>query len=151
MNGTILYSGTLVVTSCWCGIKLAVPNDLYDIAQRNGTTAIYCPLGHTFIFGDAENARLKKEKVALERRLEGVRNSERAAWRQADIAWSEERRARRSAAAVRGHLTRMRNKIANGVCPVPNCRRHFDNVQDHLRGVHATWLEEHDIEIDKIA
>lgn len=38
-TSTLTYTGTLTITSCWCGIHMAIPNDLYLEGQ--------CPLcGH---------------------------------------------------------------------------------------------------------
>lgn len=136
MTETMTYTGTLVVTACWCGIQLAVPNSLYGKAQNDSDFAIYCPLGHSFVYreNDAEraNARAKRAEADAKR-----------AWAAATAARDQAHAAERSARAYRGHLTRLRNKIAAGVCPVTGCRRHFDNVQAHIQGQHPTWAAEH--------
>lgn len=135
MTATLTYTGKLVITSCWCGIRLAIPDDLYSIASRKGTS-VYCPLGHTFVYGDTENERLKKEAEVAKQQARIARASRDAAWDQAQAA-------HRSAAAYKGHVTRLRNRIANGVCPVAGCRRHFDNVQAHIETVHPDWAHDH--------
>ena len=33
---TLVYTGSLVVSKCWCGIRHAMPRELYDEAQFNG-------------------------------------------------------------------------------------------------------------------
>jgi hypothetical protein len=48
MPETISYAGTLTVTSCWCGIHVAIPSDLYRQARENGkarkrAAAALCP------------------------------------------------------------------------------------------------------------
>ena len=42
---TLVYAGSLVTTQCWCGIHLAIPDSLYNEAQRNHKKDVYCPLG----------------------------------------------------------------------------------------------------------
>lgn len=47
---------------------------------------------------------------------------------------------RRQVAARKGQITKMRNRIANGVCPVPGCKRSgFDNVASHIATVHPNF------------
>jgi hypothetical protein len=137
MPTTLTYTGALTVTSCWCGIHMAIPSSLYEMARNDGKT-IYCPLGHTWVFTETEVDRLKA-KLEHAETLKRIAQNQRDGWR------LEAESEARSKAAIRGHLTRMRNKVANGVCPVPGCRRHFDNVQRHLQSQHEGWLAEHDV------
>lgn len=143
MSATRLtYSGVLEVTTCWCGVPHAIPSDLMRQANQTGL-AVFCPLGHKWVVGKTEAQELREKLEAAQRTVIRERNWRASAERDTEAE-------RRSKAAVRGHLTRMRNKVTNGVCPVPSCRRHFDNVQAHLAGEHAGWLEAHDIELDAI-
>lgn len=137
---TMTYTGELVVTSCWCGIQLALPSSLYRKMQADSNVGAYCPVGHQFVYSKNE-ADLQRERAeTAERQLETAnrraRIRERALQDQADAA-------ERSARAYKGHVTRLRNRIANGVCPVDGCRRHFDNVQAHIEGQHPEWAAEH--------
>lgn len=51
---------------------------------------------------------------------------------------------RRSAAALRGHITRLKNRIVAGVCPVPGCKRSgFSNVMRHVASKHPEWHADH--------
>ena len=136
MPNTLSYTGTLVITSCWCGIAMALPQDLYTYISRDRSRSGYCPLGHQWVVGDAENDRLKREAEEAKRQARYARASR-------DAAYDQARAAERSAAAYKGHATRLRNRIANGVCPVSGCRRHFDNVQAHIEGQHPEWAAEH--------
>lgn len=135
MVTTLKFTGELVVTSCWCGIRVAIPDSLHREAKNNGH-AVYCPLGHTFVFGTTEVDRLRNE----------LEKAQRTAIRERGWRVDAERDAeheRRSKAAVRGHLTRMRNKIASGVCPVDDCRRPFQQVAAHIKRMHPEWAHEH--------
>jgi hypothetical protein len=128
---TLMYTGTLEVTTCWCGIAHAIPRDLMRQANEEGITG-WCPLGHKWVVTKSETDRLREQKANLENQLRYARSSR-------DAAWDQARAAERSKAALRGHLTRAKNRIANGVCPVGNCRRHFDNVQAHIATEHPDW------------
>lgn len=136
MPNTMEYTGTLVVTSCWCGINLAIPSSLHRKAQSDDEAVIFCPLGHQFVYGKNEADRQRERADRAERDARLARASRDAARDQAAAA-------HRSAIAYKGHATRLRNKIANGVCPVAGCRRHFDNVQAHIEGKHPDWAREH--------
>lgn len=136
MPNTLNYTGTLVITSCWCGIALAIPNDLYRKMQNDSRANAYCPLGHSFVYAKNEADRERERADRAERDARLARAARDAARDQAAAA-------HRSAIAYKGHATRLRNKIANGVCPVAGCRRHFDNVQAHIEGQHPEWAADH--------
>ena len=110
------YTETLTVTSCWCGIHVAVPDNLYRYANRHRGKAIFCPLGHEFVFSETA-----EEKLARERR-------EHQATR--DLLHAEER----SHAATKGQMTKLRKRVEAGLCP--HCRRHFANLQRHVETKH---------------
>lgn len=128
---TLTYTGTMEVTTCWCGIPHAIPSDLMRQATQKGIT-VWCPLGHEWVVKKTEVQKQREEIERLEQNLRFARASR-------DAAQDQARAAERSKAALRGHLTRARNRIANGVCPVGNCRRHFDNVQAHIASEHPHW------------
>lgn len=137
---TLTYTTTLAKITCGsCHIPFAIPENMHEQVQQDGAL-FYCPNGHQIGYRKTENQKLRDDLERAQRRA--IRAENEARWASA-LAGAE----RRSAAAYRGHLTRIRNKIANGVCPVAGCRRHFDNVQDHIRGQHPEWLEQHDIEL----
>jgi hypothetical protein len=129
--GIMTYTGTLVITSCWCGIQLAIPNDLHDFANRHGSE-VYCPLGHKFVYGDGENKRLKQELESKERALKWEREY-------AESVRQERDRTERKLRATKGVLTKTRKRIANGVCPC--CQRHFANVERHIKNQHPDFAE----------
>lgn len=130
---TLTYTGQLVITNCWCGMKQAIPRDLYDFAERTGK-AVWCPLGHEWVFGDTVKKDLARTKELLEqerRRLQATR----------DLLAQEER----SHAASRGHLTRQRKKLEKvvaGVCPVDGCKRHFADLRKHISTKHPAYRGE---------
>lgn len=125
----LVYTETLETTSCWCGIHLAVPENLLHWARQSKANAIYCPLGHTFVFGNSFEEKLKKEQ---ERRAE----AERRAQATRDLLAAEER----SHAATRGHLTRTKRRVAHGVCPC--CNRTFQQLDRHMQAKHPGFVKE---------
>jgi len=135
MTTTLTFTGELTVTSCWCGIRLAIPDSLYRQARQN-KKAVFCPLGHTFAWSETEADRLKKRLAAAERTKDWYADALSRTQHERDAS-------ERSARAYKGHVTRLRNRIANGVCPVAGCHRHFDNVQAHIEGQHPEWAAEH--------
>ena len=116
---TLTYTGSLVITSCWCGIRLAIPDDLYDIAQRNGT-AVHCPLGHTFVYGDTKVKQLEAEL----KRAKDTAASWRARADQLDG----------SLRATKGHVTRLRRRTKDGECPF--CGQHLRDLERHVTRMH---------------
>lgn len=124
---TMQYTGTLAIeTCCNCGITFAMPQDFMARARRDHDLWFYCPQGHRqHYIGETEEQKLARQ-------LRSARMDEQ--WYRDQLHASE-----RSKAALKGHLTRARRKIANGVCPVGNCRRHFDNVQAHIASEHPQW------------
>lgn len=129
---TITYSGNLVTTTCWCGIHYAVPSEFYNMIKRQhrdgrSQTRIYCPLGHTWEFSGRGETEILREKLADEQRR-------RKAAR--DLLAAEER----SHAATRGHLTRQKKRVANGVCPC--CHRTFKQLAAHMKNKHPEFVKE---------
>lgn len=116
---TLTYTGTLVITSCWCGIELAIPDSLYDQAHQT-RKAVYCPLGHTFIYTDTEVDRLKRD-LAYQK--------DRAA---ADRARADQ--AESSLRATKGHVTRLRKQVLFGECPF--CGQHLRDLARHISRKH---------------
>jgi hypothetical protein len=121
MTTTMTYIEELTVTHCWCGIALAIPENLYRHAHRRGDS-VYCPLGHAFSWGDTVERQLKRERA------------EHQATR--DLLRAEER----SHSATRGQLTKARKRAAAGVCPC--CKRSFANVARHVAHMHPDFNPE---------
>lgn len=127
---TLTYTGTLRIEQCWCGIRHAIPEELYIEARDRGQR-VYCPLGHVWVFGNTTQQELEKaqQKLADERRrVQATR----------ELLAQEER----SHAATRGHVTRKKKQLAKvraGVCPVDGCHRHFTNLDRHIATKHPDY------------
>lgn len=136
MTTTLNYRGTLTVTKCWCGIPVGIPSELYRAMQADSNQNAHCPIGHTFVFGKNATDCANERADNLERRLQRAEGREAALRDQ--LGASE-----RTAAALRGWITRYRNHIAAGVCPVEGCKRNFANVKGHIERMHPDWIHAH--------
>lgn len=126
---TLTYVGRLVTTSCWCGIHMAIPEDLHSIAKRNKGKVVWCPLGHQFIFSNTVEEQLEQAKQETKR----ARQREAAV---RDLLEQEEHSHR----ATKGHVTRKKKELARvkaGVCPC--CTRSFQNLARHMETKHPEF------------
>lgn len=127
-TATLTYTGELVITTCWCGIVMALPSDLYDYAHRSGATC-YCPLGHGWVRKDNIAKRLKETEAEV--------NRLRALW---SDEYDQHKRTERRLKATRGVVTRTKRRIAKGLCP--RCHAHFGNLEKHIASQHPEFIAE---------
>lgn len=122
---------------CACGMVFAMPSDWQQVRRRQRDT-FHCPAGH------AQHYTGKTPEQQQRERAEQAEAAAAAERRRATQAEEAARYQRRRVAALRGHLTRMRNRIAAGVCPVPGCQRTgLTQTLRHIRTKHPDWLHDH--------
>jgi hypothetical protein len=126
---TLTYRGSLVVSTCWCGMRHAVPEELRDYQKRqhaNGEPqmSIYCPLGHSHVKSG------KGEAEKLRQHLEWERE------RSARLA-AERDQAQASARSYKGVATKARKRAAAAVCPC--CKRSFVQLRRHMEAQHPDY------------
>lgn len=129
MNQTLSYTETLAVTTCWCGIHLAMPDNLLHNAREHGTD-VYCPLGHKFGWNETLADRLQKKLDAKEAAL--ARTRERAD-AEHDLRQDTERRLSAQKAAT----TKAKRRHAAAVCPC--CNRSFVQLRRHMAAKHPDY------------
>lgn len=116
---------TLVDTWCGvCGIDFAMPDWLYK-ARRDDGQAFWCPRGCRIGYTESEADRLRRQVKRLESRTVHLEDQRRAA--------------EKSAAAYKGQVTKLRTRVANGVCPC--CQRTFVQLQRHMRTKHPDYVD----------
>lgn len=127
MNDTVdLQVRLSVLDCCECGITFAVPVDWHRDKRRDHKT-IYCPRGHRFHYpGESDLARARRELASARDMLDTSR----------DQAAHLERRRRGERAAK----TRLKNRIANGVCPC--CNRSFIDLKRHMDSQHPEFTDQ---------
>jgi hypothetical protein len=130
---TMTFSDTLVVMTCWCGINHAVPQNLRDFQMRQHNDgkqqvmSIFCPLGHQHApAGRSESEKLRERLAREERATTRLR--------------AEKDQVEASLRATKGANTKLKQRIANGVCPC--CHRTFKNVQRHMTTQHPDYVPE---------
>jgi hypothetical protein len=108
------------ITCCACGLVFVVPTT-WEKARRSDGKGFNCPNGHSLTFGETEVDRLRKQLSEKERSL----------------SWALERASstERRLTAAKGETTKLRKRIANGVCP--DCHRHFTNLERHIASKHT--------------
>lgn len=128
------------LTCCECGMTFGVPTSVVQQYRRDHRN-FYCPSGHGQHFtGETEEERLRaklKAQEAATKQAEYAAFQERKAYKEAE---QRHELTRRSLSATRGQVTRIKNRIANGVCPV--CSRSFENLHRHMHGQHPEYTSE---------
>jgi hypothetical protein len=129
--GAIAYVSDqqMIMITCWaresCGISFGVPREFYQMAIEQGFT-LCCPRGHLLSFGESEVTKLKQ----------------RLKWREQRLKWREEQleKANARANALKGVVTRTKNRVAHGVCPC--CRCSFQNLKRHMKTKHPSYVKD---------
>lgn len=136
MTTTLLTTGTVpVVTDCCsCGVEFAIPDRLISQRRMDGKN-FYCPNGHSMVFSEPTEKKLQRELEAVRAERDRARARATATRDQLDAA-------ERSKSALRGVNTRIRNRIAAGVCPC--CSRTFQDLARHMSGQHPDYAGEAD-------
>lgn len=107
-----------------CAVQYALPKIMVDDRFKNGGNW-YCPNGHTLVFTETTADKLKKELKAS----------------QENAAYWENRKNEvdRELKAKKGEFTKLKNRVANGVCPC--CKRSFVNLHKHISTKHPDFKE----------
>ncbi len=131
MSTTFIANTTLFVEQCSkCGVTFAMPENL-EAKLRKNHGAFYCPVGHSLWYpseSDLEReCRLRQE---TQNRLTH------------ELSYHDQTRARlrdteRSRNAHKGAATRIKNRVAAGVCPC--CKRTFKRLAGHMKTKHPNW------------
>lgn len=124
---------TLVTKQCGtCGIWFAVPDWHEKEARKNGPRGgWHCPNGHSRHYIRSQEGR---DEMARLRERVRVEQDNAAFWRAAELKTQHQVRAQKAA------KTRLRKRIEHGVCP--HCKRHFENVERHVKSKHPKELAE---------
>lgn len=131
-GGTVLQE--LVVVTCWCGLKHAIPRELreYQLRER---CALHCPQGHKYVpAGPTKEETLQRELTFERSRLAAERSRH-------DQTRSELEATKRQRTALKGKVTKLTHRVANGVCPC--CRRTFQNLANHIKNQHPGFKQEY--------
>lgn len=130
MPTTVEISTTLVPITChvsYCGILFAVP-ERWNRSKLQDHSTFYCPNGHAAMYaGKTEEEKLREQLTRTEAVLSRERDlGKRLADDNMNLANSRR--------ALRGVVTRLRNKAAAGRCAF--CDHEFPDVAAHVAAEH---------------
>ena len=108
-----------------CGIRFWV-DGFWVKSKREDGSSFYCPNGHKLSWRETDVDRLRKQLADKEAEL--VRQKERIEQRD------------RTNAALRGQITRVKNRVQHGVCPC--CKRTFSQLARHMAAKHPDWKDQ---------
>lgn len=93
----------------------------------------YCPNGHRQYYTESTIQKLEKQLETKQRALDH---------KQKELEWSEQRtrNVKNSLKAEKGAKTKLKKRIANGVCPC--CQRPFVNLARHMKGQHPNYAKQ---------
>lgn len=118
---------TLELRQCKdCGVSFGLSSQFVE-TRRDDHRTWYCPNGHGWCYkAESDIERERQRRISAEARAAQAED-------RVDIL-------KRQRAAAKGQLTKLRNRIANGVCPW--CKRSFSNILAHIDTQHPDHAEE---------
>lgn len=129
-------ANTILVTGCVsCKCDWEIPQALYVAAKASEKITFYCPYGHPQIFSKrpTEADLLRQERDKLKQNTAYLEDRLRAEEEQRRLAQNQAR-------GFKSVATRMKNRVAAGVCPC--CNRSFANLQMHMAKQHKGFVAE---------
>lgn len=117
------------IECCECGLRFSVPT-AWERNRREKHDNFWCPNGHSLSFPSESRAEKAERELAAAK-----------AQHKTELEWERHRReaAERSAAAHKGKVTGIKNRIGNGVCPC--CKRSFQNLKRHMCTKHPDFKD----------
>ena len=122
-NQTILVD--LVKHTCGeCSIIFGLEENYFNHLLKSHKL-FYCPNGHERYFSEKTKEEILKSELIRER----SRN---------DKIEAELREEKLSKAAIKGNITKIKNRIHFGICP--SCKKYFKNLHDHMENKHKNQM-----------
>jgi len=120
-----------IITCAACSIPFGITT-AFENRRREDHGTFYCPVGHSnFYPQDNEVEKLRKQLV---------REKDWRQWEadQRMAAEADAKHQRYVAGAAKGRITKMKKRIAAGVCPAPGCKRSGlgEDVAAHIKSCH---------------
>lgn len=119
-----------------CQSQMWIPDELNKAALCNrGVIPFYCAYGHRqfYVEGETEADKLRRERDRLAQQIAYKDDRIKSLREEAEAAG-------RRAAAARGQVTKIKNRVGHGVCPC--CNRTFENLARHMTSQHPTFTAE---------
>ena len=123
----IKHTATLQTIECGtCGIIHAIPETLYDSCYEEGGFW-HCPLGHSRGWSEG---KIERDEASLKTKLDrAIKEKE----------WAEQNanNQKKKATALKGQVTKLKNRAKAGVCPC--CNRTFKQLASHMKNKHPEF------------
>lgn len=110
-----------------CGVLFGITEELQTRRQKDGKS-FYCPNGHSMSYSDTLEKQFRREQEKTARLTSNL-----------DQVRADRDAVERSRRATKGQLTKIRRRVANGVCPC--CNRTFDDLTAHMQTKHPDYVE----------
>lgn len=127
-----LKTAFVVIDCCQCGMLFAMTEQFQSRRHTDGQS-FYCPAGHSQRYTETELEKARKEIERAKKRAENLSLMHDQEMRRRQIT-------ERQLAAQKGQATKLRKRIANGVCPC--CQRSFTDLHRHMATKHPDFVEE---------
>lgn len=136
-QGMLVEIGMYVSDCPQCGVIFGITTELETNRRKDGQK-FFCPNGHSMSWSPDAEDKLRKEKAALEKQL-----AEQVASRERYQQWLRNERESHAAterrlSAAKGQQTKLKKRIAHGVCPC--CNRTFAEVARHMKRQHPEYV-----------
>jgi len=126
MNIAYTGIGSFITEECCnCGIAFGMPEDFRKRKLREGGS-FYCPNGHGQHYRETDEKKLKRQ-LSREKAIH-------------DQTIASLRETKGKLRAEKGHRTRLKKRINNGVCPC--CNRSFQNLHNHMKNQHPRYIKQ---------
>ena len=120
MNTQMITAFLVKQSCCSCGVIFGIEN-YHNEELRKSHQGFYCPNGHSQHYTAKSAAEILQDELTREKA-------------RCDQAKMDAQYERRQRIAKQGQLTKVKNRIMNGVCPC--CNRYFDNLKRHMEIKH---------------
>jgi len=123
---TITEKITFVIEHCCnCGVPFGITIEMQEYLKEK-EKRFYCPNGHPQVYGNTIESQLEEERAKLRRAREN------------ETWWREQAEEKgRKLSAARGQITKIKKRVANGVCPC--CDRSFTDLHRHMESKHPGY------------
>jgi hypothetical protein len=130
-----MFNTLVDITCCHdsCHVHFGMSQGHYELCKADSGKWFYCSNGHKQHFSDSETDQLRRERDRLKQTV--ARLEEYNQNKNERIGALE-----KSNAATRGVVTRIKNRVSNGVCPC--CNRTFTNLHNHMAAKHPNYRKE---------
>lgn len=132
------YTDLTTIVCGVCGVTFAMPVVLQRKAAADHSVAFWCPNGCRLVYlGETEAEKLQRQLDAELRRVTRLRDD-------AARAAAERDQTKASLRTQKGVTTKLKKRIAAGVCPVPECHRSFSSLAEHIAKEHPEYAPSDD-------